>query len=77
MIDPSVPMHACSCPARPMVKVIMPPAHGRPDPVDLWLCGHHYHVSRVRLAAAGATVEDDLTRPSEPVCAGRATVMAS
>jgi hypothetical protein len=60
--DPSVPSRACCCPARPAVKVIMPPAPGRPHSVDLWLCGHHYHVSLAALAAAHAVVED-LTLP--------------
>jgi len=40
----------------------MPPAPGRPHSVDLWLCGHHYHVSLAALAAAHAVVED-LTLP--------------
>lgn len=57
-LDPSVPARACCCPARPVVKVIMPPAPGRPHPVDLWLCGHHYRASMVALEIAGATVED-------------------
>ena len=34
--------HACCCPATPMVTVVMPPRHGRPYPMDLLLCGHHY-----------------------------------
>jgi hypothetical protein len=50
---------ACCCPARPVVTVIMPPAPGRPHPVDLLLCGHHFRVSRAALTAAGATVYDD------------------
>ncbi len=49
---------ACCCPARPVVRVIMPPIPGRPHAVDLLLCGHHYRVSRQVLAAAGATVSD-------------------
>lgn len=56
-IDPSVPSRSCCCPARPVVKVIMPPTADRPHPVDLWLCGHHYHVSARALLAAGADVE--------------------
>lgn len=52
--DPAVPMRACCCPARPMVKVVLPPVPGRPRPVDLWLCNHHYQASRVALGAAGA-----------------------
>jgi hypothetical protein len=49
---------ACCCPARPVVRVIMPPIPGRPHAVDLLLCGHHYRISRPVLAAAGATVYD-------------------
>jgi len=47
---------ACCCPASPVVRVIMPPAAGRPHSVDLLLCGHHYRVSRRALDAAGALV---------------------
>jgi len=50
---------ACCCPARPVVTVIMPPAPGRPHPVDLLLCGHHFRVSQAALTAAGAAVYDD------------------
>lgn len=57
-LDPSVPARACCCPARPVVKVTMPPTPDRPHPVDLWLCGHHYRASIVALEIAGATVED-------------------
>ena len=37
-------------------EVIMPPTAERPQPVDLWLCGHHYRVCQVALASAGASV---------------------
>jgi hypothetical protein len=57
-IDPSVPSRSCCCPARPVVKVIMPPGGGRRHSVDLWLCGHHYHASAAALAKTGARVED-------------------
>ena len=50
---------ACCCPARPVVTVIMPPATGRPDPVDLLLCGHHWRAGREALRAAGATAYDE------------------
>jgi len=50
---------SCCCLARPVVTVIMPPAPGRPQPVDLLLCGHHFRVSRAALTAAGAAVYDD------------------
>jgi hypothetical protein len=56
--DPSVPSRSCCCPARPAVKVIMPPAAGRRHSVDLWLCGHHYRASVVALLKAGARIED-------------------
>lgn len=59
--DPSVPSKACCCPARPAVKVTLPPGAGHPHPVELWLCGHHYRASAVALKRAGAAVED-LTR---------------
>ena len=52
------PDRACCCPARPVVRVIMPPTAERRHSVDLLLCGHHYRVSRRALAAAGARVED-------------------
>jgi hypothetical protein len=52
-----VPARACCCPARPVVRVSMPPVPGRPYPVDLWLCGHHYRSSWAALDAAGATVD--------------------
>ena len=50
---------ACCCPARPVVTAIMPPAPGRPHPVDLLLCGHHFRASRAALTAAGAAIYDD------------------
>lgn len=56
--DPDVPSRSCCCPARPVVKVIMPPVPGRNNPVDLWLCGHHYRASCAALLAANARVED-------------------
>lgn len=54
---------ACCCPARPVVRVIMPPGPGRPHPVDLLLCGHHYRVSQAALQAAGAAVYDETGSP--------------
>ena len=41
-----------------MVRVIMPTAPGRPYPVDLLLCGHHYRTSRPALATIGAAIEE-------------------
>ena len=63
--DPSVPSRSCCCPARPVVKVIMPPAARQARPVDLWLCGHHYRASLAALLTAGATVEE-LTTDGPP-----------
>ena len=71
-IDHSIPAKACCCPARPVVKVIMPPTPDRPHPVDLWLCGHHYRASIVALQLAGATVED-LTVATDELPASHAT----
>jgi hypothetical protein len=56
--DPSVPSRSCCCPARPVVKVVMPPTASRTHLVDLWLCGHHYRASLAALITAGASVED-------------------
>jgi hypothetical protein len=49
---------ACCCPARPVVRVMMPATACRPDPVDLLLCGHHYRASQAALQDAGAAVYD-------------------
>jgi hypothetical protein len=54
---------ACCCPASPVVTVVMPSAPGRPHPVDLLLCGHHYRVCRAALMAADAAVYDELGAP--------------
>jgi len=54
---------SCCCAARPAVTVIMPPAPGRLQPVDLLLCGHHYQAGRAALRAAGATVYDEAGVP--------------
>ena len=56
---------ACCCPARPVVRVIMPPTADRPHETDLLLCGHHYRASRQALAAAHATVCDLGGLPSD------------
>ncbi|HET9082247.1 MAG TPA: hypothetical protein VFO01_17250 [Trebonia sp.] len=63
--DPLVPMRSCCCPARPAVKVIMPPTAGRRHSVDLWLCGHHYRESLAALLAARAAIEN-LAGPADP-----------
>jgi hypothetical protein len=49
---------ACCCPARPAVRVIMPPCPARPHTTELLLCGHHYRVSRAALATAKAIVRE-------------------
>jgi hypothetical protein len=59
---------ACCCVARAVVRVVIPPAAGRPHETELLLCGHHYRVSREALAAAGATVTElRLASGSAPV----------
>jgi hypothetical protein len=49
---------ACCCVAKAVVRVVMPPAPGRPHETDLLLCGHHYRASRQALAATHARVYD-------------------
>ena len=48
---------ACCCPARPVVRVLMPAIPGRPYRVDLLLCGHHFRLSQWTLAAAGGVAQ--------------------
>jgi hypothetical protein len=50
---------ACCCPARPVVRVLIPAASARRHSVDLLLCGHHYRTSCAALAAAGAVIIND------------------
>jgi hypothetical protein len=50
---------ACCCPARPVVRAVMPATAHRPDQADLLLCGHHYRAGYAALLAAGAAVYDD------------------
>jgi hypothetical protein len=50
---------ACCCPARPVVRVLIPAASARRHSVDLLLCGHHYRASCAALAAAGAVIIND------------------
>lgn len=73
--DPSVPARSCCCPARPVVKVIMPPTATRARPVDLWLCRHHYRASLAALHAAGAVTEN-LTAATGCPLAGHAAAGA-
>jgi len=63
---PSLADRSCCCPARPMVKVIIPPDSARPHSVDLLLCGHHYLVSRAALAVANAVAIDETGSVLEP-----------
>lgn len=49
---------ACCCPARPAVRVTMPPCPSRPHATELLLCAHHYRVSRAALTAAKAAVSE-------------------
>lgn len=56
---------ACCCPARPAVRVIMLPSPSRPHTTELFLCGHHYRVSRAALAAASAVVRELPDTPSD------------
>jgi len=48
---------ACCCPARPIVRVLMPATASRPYRVELLLCGHHYRLSQWTLAAAGGVAQ--------------------
>src|SRR6266568_5758513 len=52
-----IPDRACCCAAKPVAKAVMPATETR-GPVDLWLCGHHWRVSRAALAEAGANVSE-------------------
>jgi hypothetical protein len=54
----SVKENACCCPARPVVRVIMPATATRPHSVELLLCNHHYRLGRAALRAAGARAYD-------------------
>ncbi|HEX9041687.1 MAG TPA: hypothetical protein VF838_11760 [Trebonia sp.] len=49
---------ACCCPARPAVRVVMPPCPARSHTTELLLCAHHYRASRAALTAARAVVRD-------------------
>jgi hypothetical protein len=61
---------SCCCPARPVVRVLIPPGPARPHSVDLLLCGHHYLASRAALAIVGAAVIDMTGAVLHPVPAG-------
>jgi hypothetical protein len=70
---PRLADRSCCCPARPVVRVLMPPTAERPHPVDLLLCGHHYLTSRAALAAADAVAIDETGAILEPVPASAET----
>lgn len=63
---PRLADRGCCCPARPVVRVLIPPTNVRPHSVDLLLCGHHYLASRSALAAAGAVAIDETGTVLEP-----------
>jgi hypothetical protein len=67
---PRLADRSCCCPARPAVRVLIPPGPARPYPADLLLCGHHYLASRPALAAVGAAVIDETGIMADPVLAG-------
>ncbi len=50
---------ACCCPARPVVRVVMPATATRSEPADQLSCGHHYRAGQRALRAAGAVVYDE------------------
>jgi hypothetical protein len=56
---------ACCCPAKPAVRIIMPPSPSRPHSTELLLCGHHYRVSRHAPALARAAVYPLRDMPSD------------
>jgi hypothetical protein len=53
--DAVIASRADCCPARPVVRVIMPSTPARVHETGLLLCGHHYRVSRAALAKAHAS----------------------
>ena len=56
---PALGDRACCCPARPVVRILIPPTVARPRSVDLLLCGHHFRTSCAARAAAGEMIVDD------------------
>lgn len=45
---------ACCCPAPAFARVLVPPRGQRRRVIDLFLCAHHYRISRPALADLGA-----------------------
>ena len=58
---------ACCCPAKAIVRVVLPPTPARSHQTDLLLCGHHYRISRQALAAARAKVSELPGTPEDTV----------
>ena len=56
--------HACCCPGRPAIVVVMPPAPARREPVELLFCRHHYRVHSGALAAADGLAFDTHGAPA-------------
>jgi hypothetical protein len=67
---PRLADRSCCCPARPVIRVLIPPGPARPYSADLLLCGHHYLASRAALAAVGAEVIEETGAMADPVLAG-------
>ena len=63
---PRLADRSCCCPARPVVRVLIPSTSVRLHPVDLLLCGHHYLASRAALAAVNAVAIDETGTVLEP-----------
>ena len=63
---PPLADRSCCCPARPVVKVLIPPSSARPYTADLLLCGHHYLASQAALAAVNAVATDETGAVLEP-----------
>ena len=61
-----LPGRACCCVATAVVRVVLPPAPGRPHETDLLLCGHHYRASRAALSAAHARVYELTESSGDP-----------
>ena len=49
---------ACCCPAKALVRAILPPTGARPHETELLLCGHHYRAARQALARVRARVRE-------------------
>jgi hypothetical protein len=63
---PRLAERSCCCPAKPVVRVLIPPTPERRHPVDLLLCGHHYLACRGALAGANAVAIDETGSVLDP-----------